>query len=196
MGSRQQGRVVTPVVSLLSILCRLPGLQGSVSGGPGLCGQELGEARRADTLTSLEPGTGERERERGTRAIVSTATFTSVTRQRPARSTPGEWGGWSENDSDTKKIVARIRKRRDVKNIDGTWKKIGDLRLTSDIGPSDPHEAIRWLNGSYLKQFLHEYFPLKAGYNSNCFWVFASVKWKVFHNSRSICYCQIYIFLH
>ena len=34
------------------------GLQGSVSGGPGLCGQELGEARRADTLTSLE-----RERE-------------------------------------------------------------------------------------------------------------------------------------
>ena len=40
------------------------GLQGSVSGGPGLCGQELGEARRADTLTSLEPGTGERERER------------------------------------------------------------------------------------------------------------------------------------
>ena len=94
MGSRQQGRVVTPVVSLLSILCRLPGLQGSVSGGPGLCGQELGEARRADTLTSLEPGTGERERERerGTRAIVSTATFTSVTRQRPARSR-SEGGG-------------------------------------------------------------------------------------------------------
>ena len=90
MGSRQQGRVVTPVVSLLSILCRLPGLQGSVSGGPGLCGQELGEARRADTLTSLEPGTGERER--GTRAIVSTATFTSVTRQRPARSR-SEGGG-------------------------------------------------------------------------------------------------------
>ena len=91
------------------------GLQGSVSvsGGPGLCGQELGEARRADTLTSLE-------RERGTRAIVSTATFTSVTRQqRPDRSTPGERGGGQRMTQSPIKLVSTIQKSRYVENIEG-----------------------------------------------------------------------------
>ena len=138
------GCYTTPVVSLSCILCRL----GSVSAGPGLSGQELGEPgqrRGADTRASPHiTHSRSRRQERGEWLVHIVSTVVTQGHQSPRHTSSGGSGwspghttiGWSE-----------------------TWWS-PEWCDTVTEWPTCGQRPIRWLNGSYLKQFHGRISPL------------------------------------